>query len=204
MSKKQDRRIIILFVLIGIMLFSIVGYKAYNDFIKDQSPTKKLISLDLYGYSLKERDIPLFKTNFKALEKILNETPINYEEYAKSISKLFIIDVFTLSNKVSGTDIGGLDFIHKDLRENFKENMGNTLYKNVKNNLDGKRKQTLPEVASIEVTDVFETKYTYNKTEYPAYLVSLKWTYTKENNYETSIKLTVIKDKDLLYIVKGE
>lgn len=204
MNKKQDRRIIILFILIGLMLFGIVGYKAYNDFIKDSSPTKKLVTLDLYGYSLKERDTALFKSNFKDLERVLNENPINYEEYAKLVSKLFIIDVFTLSNKVSGTDIGGLDYVHKSLRDNFRDNMGNTLYKNVKSNLDGKRKQTLPEVASIDVTDIFETKYTYKKTEYPAYIVSLKWTYTKESKYQDSIKLTLIRNKDILYIVKGE
>ena len=204
MNKKQDIKVIVLFILMGLLLFGIVGYKAYNDFFKDKSPTKKLISLDLYGYTLKERDITLYKTNFKGLEKILNENPINYEEYAKSISKLFIIDVFTLSNKVSSTDIGGLEFVHKDLKENFKENMGNSLYRNIKINLDGKRKQTLPEVASIEVSDVFETKYTYKKVEYDAYLVSLKWTYTKENDYQKKIKLTLIKDNDILYIVKGE
>jgi len=203
-NKKQDIKVIVLFILMGLLLFGIVGYKAYNDFFKDKSPTKKLISLDLYGYTLKERDITLYKNNFKGLEKILNENPINYEEYAKSISKLFIIDVFTLSNKVSSTDIGGLEFVHKDLKENFKENMGNSLYRNIKINLDGKRKQTLPEVASIEVSDVFETKYTYKKVEYDAYLVSLKWTYTKENDYQKKIKLTLIKDNDILYIVKGE
>lgn len=204
MNKKQDIKIIIFFIIIGLILFGVVGYKAYNDFFKDNSITKKLVSLDLYGYTLKERDTTLFKTNFKALEKVLNESPINYEEYAKSISKLFIIDVFTLNNKVTSTDIGGLEFIHKDLKENFKENMGNSLYRNIKNNLDGKRKQTLPEVASIEIVEVFETKYTYNKNEYESYIVSLKWTYTKENSYQNKIKLTLIKDKDMLYIVKGE
>ena len=204
MNKKQDRKVIILFILMGLLLFGVVGYKAYNDFFKDKSPTKKLISLDLYGYTLKERDITLYKNNFKGLEKILNENPINYEEYAKSISKLFIIDVFTLSNKVSSTDIGGLEFVHKDLKENFKENMGNSLYKNIKINLDGKRKQSLPEVASIEVSDVFETKFTYKKKEYDSYLVSLKWTYTKDNDYQKKIKLTLINDNNILYIVKGE
>ena len=204
MNKKQDRRIIVLFVLIGLLLFLVVGYKAYNDFFKDKSPTKKLMSLDLYGYTLRERDIALYKTNFKDLERVLNENPINYEEYAKGIAKLFIIDVFTLDNKVASTDIGGLEFVHKDLKENFKDNMGATLYKNVKSNLDGTRKQTLPEVASIEVTEVFDTKYTYKKEEYDAYLVSLKWTYTKENDYQKKIKLTIINDNNILYIVKGE
>ncbi len=204
MTKKQDRKIIFMFILIGVILFGIIGFKAYNDFFKDNSVNKKLVSLDLYGYTLSEKDTALYKTNFKDLEKILNETPINYQEYAKNLSKLFIIDVFTLNNKMASTDIGGLEFIHKELRENFKENMGATLYKNIKSNLDGNRKQDLPEVASVEVTDVFETKYTYNKTEYESYLITLKWTYTKENNYQKSIKLTLIKDNDILYIVKGE
>lgn len=204
MSKKQDRKIIFLFILIGVVLFGIIGFKAYNDFFKDKNANKKLVSLDLYGYTLSEKDTELYKTNFKELEKNLNETHINYQEYAKSISKLFIIDVFSLNNKIASTDIGGLEFLHKELRENFKENMGNTLYKNIKSNLDGNRKQDLPEVQSVEVTDVFETKYTYNKNEYDAYLITLKWTYTKENNYQKSIKLTLIKDKDILHIVKGE
>ena len=74
----------------------------------------------------------------------------------------------------------------------------------IKINLDGKRKQTLPEVASIEVSDVFETKFTYKKKKYDAYLVSLKWTYTKDNDYQKKIKLTLINDNNILYIVKGE
>ena len=161
MSKKQDIRNIILFILVGLIIFGVVGYKVYDDFFKDKVPDKKLVSLDLYGYTLSKNDTDLYKDNFKALEKTLNETPINYEDYAKIMSKLFVIDVFTLSNKLSSTDIGGLEFLHKDLRENFKENMGSTLYKNVEINLDGKRTQNLPEVTSVEVTDLFETKYTY-------------------------------------------
>ena len=204
MSKKQDIRNIILFVLLGILIFGVVGYKAYKDFFEDKSVDKKLISLDLYGYSLKKRDTDIFKTNFKELEKVLNEQPINYEEYVKLISKLFVIDLYTLNNKVTSTDIGGLEFIHKDLEENFKENMGNSLYKNIISNLDGKRVQSLPTVSSIEVTDVFETKYTYNKTEYEAYMVTLKWQYENNDNYQNSIKLYLIKSNDILYIVKGE
>ena len=204
MSKKQDIRNIILFVLLGILIFGVVGYKAYKDFFEDKSVDKKLISLDLYGYSLKKRDTDIFKTNFKELEKVLNEQPINYEEYVKLISKLFVIDLYTLNNKVTSTDIGGLEFLHKDLRENFKENMGATLYRNLESNLDGKRTQKLPEVSNVTVDDVFETKYTYNKTEYEAYLVTVSIEYKENLGYQNKIKLTVIKDDKFLYIVKGE
>ena len=204
MSKKQDIRNIVLFVLIGLLLFGVVGYKAYNDFFSGEGEDKKLMSLDLYGYTLTKSDTGLYKENFKALEKVLNEQPIKYEEYAKILSKLFVIDVFTLSNKRASTDIGGLEFIHHDLKENFKENMGNTLYKIVETNLDGNRTQDLIEVASVEANDVIETKYKYNGEEYDAYLVKLSWTYTKETDYQKSISLTLIKDNNFLYIVKGE
>ena len=123
--------------------------------------------------------------------------------YAKLISELFIIDLYSLNSKLTSTDIGGIEFLHKDLRENFKENMGSTLYKFVESNIDGKRKQELPMVKEVNVTDVFETKYTYNKNEYPAYLVTVNWTYEKDLGYQTSAKLTIINDNDILYIVKG-
>ena len=204
MNKKQDVRNILLFVFIGIIIFGIVGYKVYVDFFGDNAPDKKLVSLDLYGYTLSKNDTALYKDNFKALEKTLNEEHINYEEYAKLLSKLFIIDVFTLNNKLSSTDIGGLEFLYKPLRENFKENMGNTLYKNIQVNLDGKRTQNLPEVTNIEVTEVFPTKYTYNKVEYEAYLITLKWEYKQDLGYEKTMKLTLIREDNKLYVVKGE
>ena len=205
MSKKQDIRNIVLFVLIGLIIFGIVGYKVYKDFFTSTGAVeKKIMSLDLYGYTLGENDTKLYKDNFKALEGILNEKPIKYEEYAKTMSKLFVIDVFTLTNKVSSTDIGGLEFVYKDLKENFKENMGATLYRNVEINLDGKRKQTLPEVTSVEATDIKENKYTYDKKEYEGYVVTLKWEYKQDLGYQSSIRLTLIKDDNKLYIVKGE
>ncbi|UKI58885.1 MAG: hypothetical protein L6V81_05955 [Clostridium sp.] len=104
---------------------------------------------------------------------------IDYNEYAKLISKLFVIDLYTLDNKLASTDIGGLEFLHNGLKDNFKENMGSTLYNFVESNIDGKRTQELPIVKDVEVSDVFETKYTYNKTEYDAYIVSTNITYEK-------------------------
>lgn len=112
--------------------------------------------------------------------------------------------MYTLDNKLASTDIGGLEFLHKYLKDNFKENMGSTLYNFVESNIDGKRTQELPIVKDVNVSDVFETKYTYNKTEYDAYIVSTDITYEKELGYPKSMKLTIIKDNNILYIVKGE
>ena len=203
MKKKSDRKIIFLFVVVGILLLGFLGYRINKDFLSKSNNKKQIDSIDFYGYTLSKSDTDLYKSTFKELSKVLNEKPVDMNSYAKLISELFIIDLYSLDNKLTSTDIGGIEFLHKDLRENFKENMGSTLYKFVESNIDGKRKQELPMVKEINVSDVFETKYTYNKNEYPAYLVTVDWSYEKDLGYQTSIKLTIINDNDILYIVKG-
>ncbi len=203
MKRKSDIKVILLFIVVGVLLLGFLGYRINKDFLSKSTNKKQIDSIDFYGYTLSKSDTDLYKSTFKELSKVLNEKPVNMNEYAKAISKLFIIDLYSLDNKLTSTDIGGVEFLHKDLRENFKENMGSTLYKFVESNLDGKRKQELPMVKEVNVTDVFETKYTYNKNEYPAYLVTVNWTYEKDLGYQTSTKLTIINDNDILYIVKG-
>ena len=203
MKKNKGRGVIVIFIIVGIILFGYLGYRVKNDFFKG-SERKKLDSIELYGYTLSKNDTEIYKTYFKELSKVLNEKTIDYTEYAKLISKLFVIDLYTLDNKLASTDIGGLEFLHKYLKDNFKENMGSTLYNFVESNIDGKRTQELPIVKDANVSDVFETKYTYNKTEYDAYIVSTDITYEKDLGYPKSMKLTIIKDNNILYIVKGE
>ena len=203
MKKNKGRGVIVIFIIVGIILFGYLGYRVKNDFFKG-SERKKLDSIELYGYTLSKNDTEIYKTYFKELSKVLNEKTIDYTEYAKLISKLFVIDLYTLDNKLASTDIGGLEFLHKDLKDNFKETMGSTLYNFVESNIDGKRTQELPIVKDVNVSDVFETKYTYNKTEYDAYIVSTDITYEKDLGYPKSMKLTIIKDNNILYIVKGE
>ena len=168
MRRKSDRKIILLFALVGILLLGFLIYRVNKDFLSKNANKKQIDSIEYYGYTLTKSDTDIYKSTFKELSKVLNNKPIDNTEYAKLISKLFIIDLYTLNNKLSSTDIGGLEFLHKDLRDNFKENMGATLYKYVESNLDGKRKQELPIVKEVTISDVFETKYTYNKKEYNA------------------------------------
>lgn len=203
-KNKSDTLTIVVFVMIGVLLFGFLGYRVYNDFFNKPDTKKEIESIGLYGYSLHDRDSRAYKDTFKELSKALSTNNIDYKNYATLASKLFIMDLFTLNNKLGSTDIGGLQFIHKDLKENFKENMGDTIYKYVEINVDGKRTQELPVVKEVTVSNVFETKYTYNNKDYPAYVVTANWEYEKDLGYQKSMKITFIKDKNILYIVKGE
>ncbi len=204
MKKNKDKKIIALFIITGVLLFILLFIKIYFDFFNNDTGKEKIDSIGFYGYSLQKSDTKIYETYYKELSDTLNQDSVDYNNYAKLISKLFLIDLFTLDNKLGSTDIGGLEFLHKDLRDNFKENMGNGMYSFVKMNLDGERKQELPIVKDVMIDDVFETKYTYNKVEYPSYLITATIEYEKDLGYQKNIKLTIIKDDKILYVVKGE
>lgn len=199
---KKNKKVLALLILIGVILFGYLMFRVRNDFFKKQD---KIVidSIGLYGYTLEKTDTKVYEDNFKELSKILNEKNIDYEKYAEYLSKLFLIDTFTLNNKLASTDIGGTEFLHPDLKENFKENMGYNMYKNIEVNLDGKRQQELPIVKDVTVDTIKEEKVKYNDKEYDGYKVKANIEYEKDLGYQTEIELTLIKDDKILYIIKG-
>ena len=120
---KKDKWVVILFIFCFLAIISPILFKLFVDF---NAPVieKEISSFEYYGYKLTTSDTEAFKNVYNELSDVLNEEIIDFEMYAQLISKLFVIDVFTLENKLSSTDVGGLEFVHKDLRSNFKENMG--------------------------------------------------------------------------------
>ena len=135
------------------------------------------------------------------LGKVLDKEPIDYEEYAKYLSELFIIDFYTLDNKNDKNDIGGIQFIYDDLKDNFILNASDTVYKYIKNITSSKNRQ-LPVVSKINVSDISENTYKIENTEYSSYIVTLDWSYEKDYGYETSTKITLIKKDNKLFIVE--
>ncbi len=200
----KNNKFLILYILIGILMFSFLGYKIYGDFFKSKEVVKELDSISLYGYTLSDKDTKVYETKFNELRSILNEKEIDYEKYASLISELFVIDLFTLNNKLGSTDIGGLEFLHKDLKDNFKEYIGNTLYKHMEINIDGNRKQSLIEVSNTTVNSVKQDIFVYNEEEYESYIVDITIEYTNETDYQNQITITLINDNKILYIVKAE
>lgn len=203
-KNRIDTIITLLLILLGVVLFAYIGYKVYNDFFNKKTEDLVIKNLELYGYSLQENDTELYKTEFDNLSNTLNQETIDFEEYAKCISKLYIIDFYTLSNKISNTDIGGLEFIYPKIKDNFKLKAKDTIYKYVEVNYNGKREQKLPEVSEITIEEIKEDKYKIGEEEFNSYIVNVKWSYVEDLGYQTNTKLTIIKDGSKLYIVGSE
>lgn len=204
MKNKLDTIITISFIILGIVIFSYIGYVVYNDFFKKVEEDVVIKNLELYGYSLQESDTELYKSEFDNLSNTLNKETIDFEEYAKCISKLYVIDFYSLSNKVSNTDIGGLEFVYPEIKDNFKLKAKDTIYKYIEVNYNGKREQKLPEVSEVNVEEVTESKYKIGEEEFDSYVVKTRWQYVEDLGYQTSAKLTIIKDSSKLYIVESE
>lgn len=198
---KKSRKIII--SLIVIILIAIIGLIVYKTVFNDSQEEVKIIkSIKDYDYNLKENETELYKTEFNELDKILSKKNVDYEEYAKSIAKLFIIDFYTLNNKLSKNDIGGTEFIKEDMRDNFIEEARSTFYKYVEV-IDG-RTQELPEVSSITDVSVEKTEFKYSdKTiDENAYKVSISWDYVEDLGYEKEASMIIVKQDKKLYIVE--
>lgn len=200
--KKSVKRFLI---IVLILLVAVGGVIAYIKFAPQKSKVKKIKivdKIDKYGYQLKDSKNELYKQEFKELKKILNGDEVNYEDYAKSISKLFIIDFYSLDDKLAKTDVGGVEFVYKDEQVDFLEKAENTFYKYVESNVYGNRQQNLPAVDSVNVEKVEPTSFKINsngKQDDEAYEVTLTWKYRNESGsgYQQNATLIVVHEDDV-------
>lgn len=195
-KKKRSNKVLIFFVML--LTFLLLGY--FYVYLPNKAETIKILDkIEGYDYVLNENHSKLYETYYNELSSLLKKD-IDYEDYAKTISSLFIIDFYTINNKVSKNDIGGVEFIHPDARDNFIDKARSTVYKYVQ--LKDSRTEKLPEVSSVDDISIETTTFTYNNTKYNAYKVELSFDYVEDLDYETNASLILIEEKGKLYIVK--
>ena len=193
-----------------VILFSILGYLAYNIFFKKEakkdetSNETNITEINGYGITLTDNDTALYKTEFEMLKANLESENIDYQEYAKSLAKLYIIDLYTINNKVNKYDVGGLEFIYEGAKDNYITNVTDTLYKYVEDNSKNKRKQELPVVSSINVESINEATYKVNSENitYNAYKIKVTWDYEKDLGYDKTAEVIIINKDNHLYVVE--
>lgn len=195
-------------IICSIVLLYFIGGIVYINLDRDSSNVKnnknvdKGISIKGFDYILYEDDIDIYKDEFKKLKKNLESSNINYTEYAESISKMFVMDLYSLDAKKNMYDVGGVQFVYPDIRDNYKLNVTNTLYKYMKDNSDGKREQDLPMVKSVSIKNEDETKYKIGEEEFDGYKINLDIEYVKDLEYDKSAEIILVKKDKYLYIVE--
>ena len=191
--KKKYKYPLLLLILVIIVIVGLILFKLF--FAKDEvkNNVKVIDSIVDFSYTLDERDTKLMKDNYQELKNILKEREIDYKEYAKVLAKLFVIDLFTMDNKINKYDVACLEYVYPDNLENFKTNVEDTIYKLMEDNTYGKRTEKLSIVNNVEIT---------NEEEVPSYVVTLNWTYDKDLGYDKNATITMIKKDKKLYVVE--
>ncbi len=203
LKKKVKRFLIILLIVIVAAVGGFVFYEMTNTSKVTIKKATVLNEIKEYGYTLKSNKSKAYKKEFANLATILNSDSVDEEAYLKSITKLFILDFYTLSDKVANTDVGGVDFIHTDAKTNFLEKAEDTIYKYVENNMYGGRHQSLPTVKNVTIDNIQNVSFTLNKeVDSKAYQVTVSWTYTEENNYQNKATLTFAHEGKKLSLVE--
>ncbi len=167
--------------------------------INDYKVNKRI---DKFDYSLDDRDSELMVQEFNELAIVLKDSSINYEKYASLLAKLYIIDLYTIDNKINANDTPCLEYVDPSIKENFKLNVQNTIYKYVIDNTNNSRHQQLPVVDQVNVDEIVSESFKLNQEEYEGYKVSLSWSYTEDLEYDTKAIINIIKKDTKLFIVK--
>ena len=203
LKKKVKRFLIILLIVIVAAVGGFVFYEMTNTSKVTIKKATVLNEIKEYGYTLKSNKSKAYKKEFANLATILNSDSVDEEAYLKSITKLFILDFYTLSDKVANTDVGGVDFVHTDAKTNFLEKAEDTIYKYVENNMYGGRHQSLPTVKDVTIDNIQNVSFTLNKeVDSKAYQVTVSWTYTEENDYQNKATLTFTHEGKKLSLVE--
>ena len=199
----------VILIVLAVVILIIVGVSCYfflfNKKPEEQIPVNEVKvtnTIEKYGYNLDDRDSELFKSKFDELKTLLDTENYDIEEYVSFVSELFVIDLYTIDNKISRYDVGGLEYVYTDAVSSFQSVAENSIYKTVENNLDDTRIQDLPEVSDIVLDSIKETTFTMpDESVVDGYAVKLSWKYVENLGYDTAATLILIPDNQKYGVV---
>lgn len=205
MKRKPKKLLIVLILILIIIIGSIICY--FTIFNKKSVKENKVVSkIPGYGYTLKSNKSSAYKKLFQELKDVLTAKKVDEKKYAKTITKMFIVDFYSLSDHTAKTDVGGTDFVYSAVLDNFLLNAEDTIYKYVESNIYKQRTQKLPIVDVVSIDSVKNTEYTYgDKSDDKAYEVRTHWTYKDSkiaDGYQTEAKFIYIHDGKKLNLVE--
>lgn len=203
--KKGVKRFLLVLVILVIFVVSFVFYQSFHK-TSQVSDVKVLKEIKEYGYKLQDNKSNAYKKLFSQLEEELSKSDVDEKKYVELITKMFILDFYSLDEKVAKTDVGGVQFVYSDILDNFLENAEDTLYKYVESDIYKQRKQDLPVVQDVKIESIKNETFAYlDENDDNAFVVNVSWTYKdagRAKGYQDSATLVFIHHGKRLDLVE--
>lgn len=189
--RKTNKFDFILFT--AIIILTLVAFYQIKPYII-RSNKKVHSRINNYPYKTTNKSTILYKKYFKELKTILDKETVDEEAYAKKVVQCFAADFYDTNSKENKLDIGGLDYLHPSIVDDFKEKATNSYYKYISH------KKNKIKVYNTEVLDLKRIKYSESGVhDLLAFEVKLKLTTNKKKH---KLVFNLIHDENRLNIIK--
>lgn len=202
--KPRVKKILIITLIVillgGLTVLGLSVFKLFNTTTKVKE-VEVVDEISNYGYVLEDNATDLYKNLYNELKEVLNKEEVNEEEYAKLVAQMLVVDFYDLKSKMSKNDVGGVQFILDDFKDNFVLEAEETVYKYVEHNVYGNRKQKLPEVSNVSVKEIRDGSYNYNDfIDDKAYVVTVNLEYKEDLGYPTEVVVKMLHKDNILKV----
>ena len=151
-------------------------------------------TIEKYGYAINDNASDYYKSEFEILKELAKNDDATEEEIVKQVAKLYVIDLLSLQEKINKYEVTCSQYFYSDKRSMNTQKIIDNFYNLIQDNAYNDRKQELPSVKNVEVTNYGTDKYKMNDTTVNSYDVTLKVEYQKDLGYDKNVAVTLVKD----------
>ena len=193
-------------IVIGVLLVLVIGVGVLKIFFSkeeekvDANVSNVISNISDYGYTLDDRDTDYMKEVFAELEEILNADTVDYTSYANTLAKLFVIDFYTLDNKINKYDVGSLEYILSSKVDMFRQKAVDTVYRDIIDNTYRDRVQDLPEITNVTILNTENTTFALDDEEMEAIKVTMNYEYEEDLGYDTEGTIYFVREANKLSV----
>ncbi len=194
-------------IVISVLLVIVISLGVLKIFFNKDEELKKeanvsnvISNITDYGYTLDDRDTDYMKDTFHELEDILSASEVDYHLYADTLAKLFVIDFYTLDNKINKYDVGSLEYILSSKVDMFRQKAVDTIYRDILDNTYRDRIQDLPEITNVTVLNTEDVTFTLNEEEVSAIKVTMNYEYKEDLGYDTEGTIYFVRNAQKLEV----
>ena len=194
-------------IVISVLLVIVISLGVLKIFFNKDEELKKeanvsnvISNITDYGYTLDDRDTDYMKDTFHELEDILSVSEVDYHLYADTLAKLFVIDFYTLDNKINKYDVGSLEYILSSKVDMFRQKAVDTIYRDILDNTYRDRIQDLPEIINVTVLNTEDVTFTLNEEEVNAIKVTMNYEYKEDLGYDTEGTIYFVRNAQKLEV----